>query len=124
MKKIILVVEDETDMREAIASALQNNGFHVITAENGQEAIEKAEQFEPELILLDLLMPVMDGHTALKNIRETDWGKDLKVMVLTAMDDVTNLGTAYEAGILDYITKSEISLADLVTKVKKAVGEV
>lgn len=123
MKKIILVVEDEVDMREAIASALEKQGYHVVTAENGQDGVEKALEFEPELILLDLLMPVVDGHAALKRIRDTEWGKDVKVIVLTAMDDVANLGTAYEAGILDYVTKSEVSLADLVQKVKDALGE-
>ena len=120
---MILVVEDETDMREAIASALKKAGYHVITAENGQEGILKAAEFEPSLILLDLLMPIVDGHTALKTIRETDWGKNAKVMILTAMDDITNLGEAYEAGISGYITKSEVSLADLVFKVKEVIGE-
>ena len=123
MKKIILIVEDEIDMREAIATALENEGFHVVTAANGQEGVQKAIEFEPDLILLDLLMPIMDGHTALKMIRESEWGQTAKVMILTAMDDVANLGSAYEAGILDYITKSEISLSDLVLKVKNAVGE-
>lgn len=123
MKKIILIVEDEVDMREAIATALENEGFHVVTASNGQEGVQKANEFEPDLILLDLLMPIMDGHTALKNIRESEWGQTAKVIILTAMDDVANLGSAYEAGILDYVTKSEISLADLVYKVKQAVGE-
>lgn len=123
MKKIILVVEDEADMREAIVLALEKEGFHVVPATNGQEGVEKAIEFEPDLILLDLLMPIMDGNAALKMIRESDWGKDAKVIVLTAMDDVAHLGTAYEAGILDYITKSEVSLEDLVHKVKRAVGD-
>lgn len=125
MQKVVLVVEDEADMREAIAAALKADGFHVITAANGQEGVQKALEFEPDLVLLDLLMPIMDGHAALKQIRESGpWGEHAKVIILTAMDDVANLGSAYEAGILDYVTKSEISLADLILKIKTALGVV
>jgi len=123
MKKIILIVEDETDMREAIASALENEGFYVLKASNGQDGVQKAIEFEPDLILLDLLMPIMDGQTALKTIRETEWGQNAKIIILTAMDDIANLGGAYEVGVSGYITKSEVSLADLVYKVKEVVGE-
>lgn len=122
MQKIVLVVEDEIDMREAIAAALKNAGLHVITASNGQEGVQKAVEFQPDLILMDLLMPIMDGHTALKQIRESEWGKNAKVIILTAMDDIANLGGAYDEGISGYITKSEISLADLVLKVKDTLG--
>lgn len=123
MKKIVLVVEDEDDMRSAIAAALDKAGYHVIEAENGQRGVEKALEFEPELILLDLLMPIKDGHTTLKEIRATEWGENAKVMILTAMDDAANLGEAYEAGITDYVTKSEVSLADLVAKVEEVIGQ-
>ena len=123
MKKIVLVIEDEDDMRSAIATALDRSGYHVIEAMNGQDGVTKALEYEPNLILLDLLMPIKDGHTALKEIRETEWGKDAKVVILTAMDDAANLGKAYEGGITDYITKSEVSLADLIAKVRELIGD-
>ncbi len=123
MKKIVLVIEDEDDMRGAIVAALDKAGYHVMEAVNGKDGIEKAIEFEPDLILLDLLMPIVDGHTALKEIRKTEWGQNAKIVILTAMDDVSNLGKAYEEGITDYVTKSEVSLADLVTKVRETIGE-
>ena len=64
MRKSILLIEDEADMRDAIATALSNADFHVITAENGQDGLEKAIEHEPDLIMLDLLMPIMDGQAA------------------------------------------------------------
>lgn len=118
MRKSILVVEDESDMREAIETALKNADFHVITAENGQDGLEKALEYEPDLILLDLLMPVMGGQEVLKKLRETPFGQTVKIIILTAMDDISNVGTAYEGGISGYITKSETSLHDLVLQVK------
>lgn len=118
MRKSILVVEDESDMREAIETALKNADFHVITAENGQDGLEKALEYEPDLILLDLLMPVMGGQEVLKRLRETPFGQTVKIIILTAMDDISNVGTAYEGGISGYITKSETSLHDLVSQVK------
>ena len=122
MPKTILIIEDEYDMREAIATALRNAGFHVITAENGQTGVDKALEIEPDLILLDLLMPVMDGQTALKVLRTHPWGETAKVVILTAMDDIKNVGEAYEANIVGYITKSETSLAELVEQVKELVA--
>jgi two-component system alkaline phosphatase synthesis response regulator PhoP len=122
MRKSILVIEDEVDMREAITTALENAEYHVITAENGQEGLEKALEHEPDLILLDLLMPVMGGQEVLKRLHEHPYGETAKVIILTAMDDITNVGEAYEAGISGYITKSETSLSELVTQVKETLG--
>jgi two-component system chemotaxis response regulator CheY len=122
MRKSILVIEDEADMREAIETALQNADFHVITAENGQEGIDKALQHEPDLILLDLLMPVMGGQEVLKKLREHPYGQRAKIIVLTAMDDIANVGAAYEANISGYIIKTETSLHDLVNKVQTALA--
>lgn len=122
MRKSILVIEDEADMREAIETALQNADFHVITAENGQEGIDKALQHEPDLILLDLLMPVMGGQEVLKKLREYPYGQRARIIVLTAMDDIANVGAAYEANIAGYIIKTETSLHDLVNKVQTTLA--
>ena len=123
MRKSILVVEDEIDMREAIETALKNADFHVLTAENGEEGLALALEHEPDLILLDLLMPVMGGQEVLKKLREHPYGERAKVIVLTAMDDIANVGAAYEANISGYITKSETSLHDLVSQVQATLGD-
>lgn len=118
MKKSVLVVEDEADIREAIAEALLDADFSVETAENGEIGVRKALEQKPDLILLDLVMPVLDGHQALKKLRLDPWGKQAKVIVLTAMDDVNNVASVHEGNITDYIIKAHSSLDDIVKKVR------
>lgn len=118
MDKRILVVEDEPDIREAIAEALTQDGFKVFTAENGQVGLELALNEKPDLILLDIIMPIMNGHQTLERLRHDGWGKTVKVIMLTSMDDVKNIGTAHEGGITDYIIKAHASLDEIVNKVK------
>lgn len=121
MQKHILIVEDETDIREAMAEAIADAGFTVTTAENGQVGLQKALEIKPDLILLDLIMPVLDGHGTLKKLREDAWGRNAKVVVLTAMDDVTNVATAYKGSIAGYIIKAHSSLDEIVKKVKEVI---
>lgn len=64
-------------------------------------------------------MPIMDGQTTLSKIRQTPWGSTAKVVILTAMDDVSNVGTAYEQDVSGYITKSTSSLAEIVAQISK-----
>lgn len=119
--KKILVVEDETDIREAMAEAITDAGFTVLTAENGQAGLQIALQEHPDLILLDLMMPVLNGHETLKKLRNDAWGKNVKVIILTAMDDVTNIASAHQDPIEDYIIKAHTSLDELVKKVRLTV---
>lgn len=118
MNKRILIVEDEPDIREAMAEAVEQAGFLVSIAENGQIGFEKATQEKPDLILLDIVMPVMDGHETLKKLRNDPWGKTAKVIMLTSMDDVQNIGSAHENKITDYIIKAHSSLEEIVKKIK------
>ena len=108
-------------MRDAIAAALEQEKFIVDTAENGVVGLELARSEAPDLILLDLLMPIMDGHEFLTKLRQDPRNVDTKVMVLTAMDDVVNIGTAYEKDIAGYITKSTTSLDELLRQVREEI---
>ena len=118
MDKKILIVEDEPDIREAMAEAVAEAGFQVFTASNGAEGYETAIAQEPDLILLDIVMPVMDGHTTLKKLRQHPWGQHAKVVMLTSMDDVRNVANAHESTITDYLIKPHSSLEEIVAKVK------
>ena len=119
MTKNILIIEDEVDIREAMAEAVQDAGFNVTTAANGAIGLSMALEQKPDLILLDIIMPVMDGHETLKKLREDEWGRNAKVIVLTAMDDVINIASAHEGSITDYIIKAHSSLDDIVKKVRQ-----
>lgn len=121
MEKHILLVEDEPDIREAMAEALQDEGFTVTTAENGAVGLKLALEHQPDLILLDLVMPGMDGHETLHKLRQDPWGKNAKVIVLTSMDDTQNIALAHQGAIEDYLIKAHSSLDDLIKKVRVAV---
>lgn len=79
----ILIVEDEAPIRDLYLMKLKREGFSVVGAADGREGLEKAESFMPNLILLDLRMPVMSGEEMLMRLRETEWGADMRVIVLT-----------------------------------------
>lgn len=118
MDKRILVVEDEPDIREAMVEALTDAGFQVSSASNGEKGLSSAISEHPDLILLDIVMPVLDGHGMLKKLRVDPWGKDAKVIMLTSMDDIQNIAHAHEVSIVDYIIKTHSSLDEIVNKVK------
>ena len=121
-KKTILVADDETDLREAIATALEYEGFVVVKATDGEEAVTQAELVKPDLILLDILMPKRDGIAVLTDIRGTEWGKEIPVIVMTVLDDMGKIAEAIEAGADEYLVKTNIALGALVEKVKSHLG--
>ena len=120
-QKTILVVEDEKSLREAIVDILKIKNFNSLEAKNGVEGVDLALSKHPDLILLDLLMPEMDGMTALKNIRQDSWGEKVPVIILT------NLSATKEQLIEDvvthkpmhYLIKSDWKLHDVVDKIEK-----
>lgn len=119
--KKVLIVEDEKDISDAMAETLTKAGYQVLVSENGQAGLNLALKEHPDLILLDLMMPVMDGHEALKRLRVDPWGRTARVIILTAMDDVTNIATAHEYPIIDYIIKAQTSLDDVLKKVRLGI---
>lgn len=118
-KKRILIVEDEVSLRSALREKLEREGFEALEAKNGVEGLAAALSEHPDLILLDIIMPVMDGMTMLKKLREDVRGMDAKVIVLTNLSDNEKLADAMEHGTYDYLVKSDWKLEDVV----KVVGE-
>lgn len=121
MEKKVLIIDDETDIREAMAEAIQQAGFSTQTAADGKVGLQQALADHPDLILLDIVMPIMDGHEFLRKLRQDPWGKDARVVVLTSMDDVHNIGSAHTGVIADYIIKAHSSLDEIVAKVRLAI---
>ena len=119
MKKI-LIVEDELAYLKLLNDKLTEDGYKIIEATNGQEGLKKAEKEKPNLILLDIRMPVMNGIVMLDKLRETKYGKAAKVIILTNLEpDDEILRKVLEDQPTYYLMKSDIQLADLVEKVKK-----
>ena len=117
--KKILIVEDEKSLIDALQEKLKDEGYSVLTARNGEEGLEVALTNQPDLILLDLVMPVMSGMTMLKKLREDSWGETVSVIVLTNLTDVKEQREALEVNTENYLVKSDWSLSDVIKKVKE-----
>jgi len=103
MSKRILVVDDEPDIVEVVRLRLEANNYEVIAAYDGEEGLRKARNEQPDLIILDILMPEMDGYTFVRELKADESIKDIPIVVLTAKDKMRDL-FAIE-GIKDYIVK-------------------
>ena len=101
----ILVVDDEQDILELIRHTLNKEGYEVHVAANGQQAVEKALQIKPDLILMDVMMPVMDGMEACRQLKENPETSDLAIIFLTARSEEFAELAGFEAGADDYIAK-------------------
>jgi len=115
MKKTILIVDDEYQIREMVRTFLINEGYDVLEAENGIEAIDRLKTNHVDLILLDVMMPDMDGIQAIREIRILH--KKMPVIMLTAKTDEVDKLLGLEMGADDYITKP-FSLRELVARMK------
>jgi len=113
----ILLVDDEPDILEIVGYNLSTEGYQVITAENGFEGVKKAKKEKPQLIILDVMMPEMDGIEACENIRKIPELKDTVITFLTARGEDYSQVAGFDAGADDYITKP-IKPKVLVSKVK------
>ena len=113
----ILLVDDEPDILEIVSYNLTAEGYKVFTAENGAEGVKKAKKEKPQLIILDVMMPEMDGIEACEQIRQVPELKDVIITFLTARGEDYSLVAGFEAGADDYITKP-IKPKVLVSKVK------
>ena len=113
----ILLVDDEPDILEIVSYNLTTEGYKVFTAENGAEGVKKAKKEKPQLIILDVMMPEMDGIEACEQIRQIPELKDAIITFLTARGEDYSLVAGFEAGADDYITKP-IKPKVLVSKVK------
>jgi len=105
MVSTILIVDDEPAGRQTLESILEGQGYHLEMAENGQDALEKASQLLPDVILLDVMMPVMDGFEVCKRIRNDPALAEIPIIMLTALDDRQSFLKGLESGADDYITK-------------------
>lgn len=121
-QKKVLVIDDEKVLRELLLSKIGQAGFEVVGAADGDEGLKKALAEHPDLILLDIIMPKMDGITMLKKLREDVWGKIVPVIVLSNLNTAEAVEKSLESGAYDYLVKVDYSLDDLVGVVRKKLG--
>ena len=111
----LLVVDDEPNIRELLSTSLRFAGFEVVAAANGREALEAAEKHNPDLAVLDVMLPDMDGFTVTRKLRAT--GRHFPVVFLTARDDTEDKVTGLTVGGDDYVTKP-FSLDEVVARIR------
>ena len=117
-KKKILVVEDDKALRTVLVDRLAIDGFEVSEASDGEEGLAKALSEHPDLIMLDIVMPKMDGIEVLEKLRADEWGKEASVMMLTNLSDNTQIKKAASRGVEDYLVKAEWDIEGIVSHVK------
>ena len=118
----ILNVEDSALLRAVMHDALEGGGFTVLEAGDGKEGIETALREHPDLILLDLMMPIMDGMTAYKLLRKDEWGATIPVIMLTASKESTTMSWL-STEKLDYFDKDQWMSDEVVARVKQRLAE-
>jgi two-component system, chemotaxis family, chemotaxis protein CheY len=119
----VLVVEDEVSMRKMMAGVLQQAGFVVTEAANGKEGKEKAVADQPDAIVTDNMMPIMNGVDMISEIRQSsEWGSKVPIVLMTNVNDLSAVNKSLQSGGVDYLMKSDVQLDDIVNVVKQRLG--
>jgi DNA-binding response OmpR family regulator len=120
MDKKILIVDDEIDLVKGLAIILESKGYEAVLAYDGEEGIKKVKEESPDLIILDIMMPKMDGYTFVKKIKANKSTKKMPIIILTAKDKMKDL---FEIeGIKDYVVKP-FKNEDLLGRIEKLLKE-
>ena len=115
----IAIIEDDQAIAQMYRIKFEAEGFSVQTAENGKIGLELLETMKPDIVLLDVMMPEMNGDEVLKKLRATPWGKDLKVIILTNMGEQEAPSILKELSVTAFIVKAEMTPRQVAELVKK-----
>ena len=119
MAKNILVVEDDANLRSILSEGLKREGYNVAQAKNGEEGLALALSGHPDLILLDIILPSMDGVSVLSQIREDEeWGKNVKVIMLTNLNDSQSVAACLALGAHSFLVKADWTIEDIMNTIK------
>lgn len=118
----ILIADDELRLRKVVSMHIKKSGYEVIEANNGRHALELAKEKNPDIIVLDIMMPEMDGIEACRAIKADPNLKDKPVILLTAKAESQDIEAGMKAGAVEYLTKP-FSPKELISKIKNIIGE-
>ena len=123
-QKTVLVIEDEKSLRDAIVDILHSKNFLTLEAKNGKEGVDLALRKHPDLILLDLIMPTMDGMTTFQKIRQNAWGKKVSIIILTNLSATSRqlVDSALLHQSTQYLIKSDCKIYDIAAKIENILG--
>ncbi|MBI3633810.1 MAG: response regulator [Candidatus Vogelbacteria bacterium] len=119
-KRILIVeeVEDDVSIRNILRDKLAAEGFGVLEAKNGEEGLSVALQYHPDVILLDIVMPKMNGMVMLKKLREDKWGKTARVIILTNYGDNEKIADVMGNEVFQYLIKSDVKLEEVIQMIR------
>ncbi len=121
MKKI-LFIEDEPSLQKTLGDILRGNGYEVINALNGEIGLRLAQSEKPDIILLDIILPKMNGLEVLEILKNNKETKNIPVIVLTNLESMEDINKAIELGAVAYLVKAEYSMEEVIDKIKKALN--
>lgn len=123
MEEKILVVEDDKFLRELMAQKLRNENYEVIEAVDGEEGVKKAKTDNPELILLDLILPGIDGFDVLSKIKAEESSASVPVIILSNLGQKEDIERGLQLGAIDYLIKAHFTPGEIIEKVRFVLGK-
>lgn len=114
----VLIIEDSAYLAESLIDMLDMGGYNSIHAPTGEKGVASAAKYQPDLILLDVRLPDINGYEVYRRIRETDWGEDARIMILTASESIETIAKNIDLPIDNVLFKPDWSMQDLLTKIK------
>ncbi|MFA5986552.1 MAG: response regulator [Parcubacteria group bacterium] len=123
MAKKILIIEDEASLRMALEEKFNGEGFAVLTADNGEDGLVLAQQHIPDLILLDIILPKMNGFDVLSRLAKDDATKEIDVMILTNLSETGKVGEIVRKGVSEYLVKADWTLEEISEKVRNKLAD-
>lgn len=119
----ILFIEDESVLQKTFEKTLRSEGYEMLSALDGEAGFNLAKREKPDLILLDLILPKLNGFEVLKKLKEDPETKEIPVIILTNLERMTDIDKALELGATTYLVKVDYSLGEVMEKVKKTLKE-
>ncbi len=119
MNKTVLIVEDEFPLLRVMEQKFKQEGFNVVLAKDGEEGLMKFRETTPDIVLIDIILPRMDGMTMLGKIRQEPTGQHVPIILLTNLSDAEKVKEGIQQGVYDYLVKADWKLEDVVQKVRE-----
>ena len=122
-KKKILLVEDDSFMMKILAEKLSRGGFEIQTADDGEECLKKLETYKPDIILLDIIMPRIDGYEVLHRLKESSVWRDIPVIALSNLGQKEEIDHALELGAKAFMVKANFTTGEIIENINKFLQE-
>ena len=123
MSKKILVVEDDRFLRELITQKLVREGYEISEAADGEEGVKKAEEIKPDVILMDLILPGIDGFEAISKIKEKPELENVPIIILSNLGQRDDVERGLKLGAVDFLIKAHFTPGEIIEKIEKVLGE-